>query len=65
MEGINHENFSIRWEGYVKAPVTGLYQFTTVSDDGNSLEINYAEILTHNMGAIGNPGKTWMDAMHE
>jgi hypothetical protein len=29
------------------------------------LEINDATIITHNMGAIGNPGKTWMDAMHE
>jgi len=35
MDGINHENFSIRWEGFVMAPVDGDYKFTTISDDGN------------------------------
>lgn len=33
-EGINHENFSIRWEGMLKAPCEGNYIFTTITDDG-------------------------------
>ena len=40
-----------RWEGYIKIPITGLYTFTTVSDDGNMLFINDQEVLSHNMGA--------------
>lgn len=40
IDKINHENFSVRWEGYIKAPVTGTYKFTTISDDGNALYIN-------------------------
>lgn len=32
--GIGDDNFSIRWSGYVKAPETGEFEFTTVTDDG-------------------------------
>jgi len=60
---INHENFSIQWTGYILAPVSSLYRFTTVSDDGNALYINGQEIISHNMGAFGTT-KTWMEAMH-
>lgn len=31
---LGNQNFSIRWVGYIKAPVTGLYTFYTNSDDG-------------------------------
>lgn len=34
MEGVGIDNFSVRWVGYIKAPVTGTYTFYTRSDDG-------------------------------
>lgn len=38
--GYNSDNFSVRWTGQVKAPVTGAYTFSTVTDDGIRLWIN-------------------------
>lgn len=32
--GLGPEHFSVRWEGYLLAPVTGEYEFSTVMDDG-------------------------------
>ena len=34
------DNFSVRWSGQVKAPVTGSYTFTTASDDGVRLYVD-------------------------
>jgi len=63
-EGINHENFSVRWEGILKAPVTGKYKFTSISDDGASIYLNELMILTHNMHGMGDPKISWMTVMH-
>ena len=38
--GINVDNFSIRWTGQVEAPVSGNYIFTTTADDGVRLWVN-------------------------
>lgn len=38
--GIGADNFSVRWQGFVTAPVTGNYTFRTRSDDGVRLYIN-------------------------
>ena len=38
--GVTADNFSVRWTGQVQAPVTGIYRFSTVSDDGIRLWIN-------------------------
>ena len=38
--GVNNNNFSVRWTGFVKAPTSGLYRFQTVTDDGVRLWIN-------------------------
>ncbi len=40
VSGLNEENFSVRWSGKVKAPVTGEFVFSTVSDDGVRLWVN-------------------------
>lgn len=32
--GLGYEQFSVRWEGYILAPTTGEYEFSTVMDDG-------------------------------
>jgi hypothetical protein len=39
-ERISAENFSVRWEGFLKAPVTGDYYFTAVADDCVSINLN-------------------------
>lgn len=38
--GFNDENFSVRWSGQVKSPVTGNVVFSTQSDDGVRLWID-------------------------
>jgi YVTN family beta-propeller protein len=38
--------FSARWTGFVEAPVTGTYQFQTVSDDGVRLWVNGAQVIS-------------------
>lgn len=43
------ENFSVRWTGYIKPPVTGQYTFKTQTDDGSQLWINDSIV-------INNPG---------
>jgi RHS repeat-associated protein len=41
------ESFSVRWTGQVIAPVTGLYTFTTTSDDGVRLWVD-GQLLVDN-----------------
>jgi endoglucanase len=43
--GVNTDNFSVRWEGEILAPVTGRYSFNTVSDDGVRLWIKDTNIV--------------------
>jgi hypothetical protein len=38
--GMSADNFSARWTGQVKAPATGTYRFSTLSDDGVRLWVN-------------------------
>lgn len=43
--GYNAENFSVRWTGQVRPPVTGSYTFSTISDDGIRLWINDVMVI--------------------
>lgn len=45
--GLNDENFSVRWTGQVKAPVSGSFTFSTVSDDGVRLWVNDTLIINN------------------
>lgn len=36
-QGVNKDNYSARFEGYLKAPKSGLYKINVASDDGNKL----------------------------
>jgi endoglucanase len=44
---VNNNSFSARWEGEVKAPVTGIYKFATVSDDGVRLWVDGIKIVDY------------------
>ena len=37
---VNVDNFSARWEGQVEAPVSGVYTFSVLADDGIRLSVN-------------------------
>lgn len=43
--GINENEFSVRWKGRLRAPVTGTYRFTSHTDDGFYLRINDYEVI--------------------
>jgi len=40
MEGINFENYSVKFVGFLRIPITGKYTFIAKSDDGHQLKIN-------------------------
>jgi len=44
---VHVDNFSLRWTGQILAPVTGLYTFTTMSDDGIRLWVNGQQIINN------------------
>jgi len=48
-EGINDNNFSVRWTGKIKAPKTGKIRLAISSNDGSKLYINQ-KLLVHNWG---------------
>lgn len=45
--GVTTNYFSVRWTGQVEAPVTGTYQFQTVSDDGVRLTVNGTQLINN------------------
>jgi hypothetical protein len=45
--GVTSNNFSTRWTGFVQAPVSGTYRFSTVSDDGVRLWVNNQQVINN------------------
>jgi type IV pilus assembly protein PilY1 len=45
--GVNQYNYSVRFTGSIKAPVTGKYNFQTISDDGVRLYVNGAVVINN------------------
>lgn len=45
--GVVADGFSVHWTGYVTAPVTGKYRFSTVSNDGVRLYLNGTRIINN------------------
>ena len=43
--GVNSDNFSVRWDGTVFAPVAGTYTFAVTADDGVRLWVNNILII--------------------
>lgn len=48
-KGINKNNFSVKWSGYLYAPYTGKYIFSLESDDGAAFTLNNQLLISHNM----------------
>ena len=42
---MNPDNFSVKWTGQVKAPVSGSYTFSVTADDGVRLFLNGAKVI--------------------
>ena len=47
IKGINIDNFSVEWEGWIKIPITDNYIFTVECDDGALLYINDELVVNH------------------
>lgn len=45
VSGVNSNQFSVQWNGYIRATETGNYQFQTVSDDGVRLTVNSQVVI--------------------
>jgi outer membrane protein OmpA-like peptidoglycan-associated protein len=44
--GMNSNEFSIRWKGQIKAPKTGVYEFSALVDDGIRVKVNGQSVIT-------------------
>ena len=56
----NHRvKYGVSFEGYIKIDVTGLYEFSTTSDDGSVLAID-GEVIVDNDGEHASTEKTGM-----
>ena len=42
---VSSDNFSAKWTGQVKAPVSGSYTFTVTGDDGVRLFLNGVKVI--------------------
>jgi hypothetical protein len=58
LQGVNPYNFSIKWEGYLKAPYTGIYQFVVETTDSVMITLNNQVILAHNMKSASPESKS-------
>ena len=56
--GLSGSNFSVRWTGQLLPRSTGIYTFTTVSDDGVRLWVNGSQLINDwtNHGATADSG---------
>lgn len=61
---IGSDGFSVRWSGWIQAPVSGSHQFHTVSDDGVRLWVNDQLIINNwsDHGATENSGSITLEA---
>ncbi len=46
-DGIGKDNFSVRWKGTLRPPITGPYELTAASDDGIRVFLNGKLLLDH------------------
>lgn len=62
--GIGKDNFSVRWTGTLKPPVSGRYTLQTASDDGVRLFINGEKLIDdwHDHGMLTNTHQIDLDS---
>jgi hypothetical protein len=61
VNGVNPTNFSVRWEGFLYAPFTGLFKFAVETDGGAILSINNRPVVAHDMFVDVNETKVRVD----
>ncbi len=44
-EGVRSDNYSVRWTGFLEAPVTGNFTLSTLSDDGVRLWVDNEKVI--------------------
>lgn len=56
--------FAVHWKGFIKAPVTGRYEFLLTSDDGSIFSLGSATVINHDgpHGATGKSATAWLQA---
>jgi hypothetical protein len=52
IQGVNQDNFSVKWEGWLEVPTTDNYVFTVECDDGAEVFVNDEWIIFHNTGTF-------------
>jgi hypothetical protein len=52
LKGINPHNFSIRWEGWIRIPITDYYIFSIECDDGAEVLLNDEIIISHHTNSL-------------
>jgi hypothetical protein len=64
MAGMPATNFSVRWLGWIQAPYTGTYTFTTKTDDGSRLWVNNSLVVDwwNDQGATNRSGTISLNA---
>ncbi|UYZ63734.1 RICIN domain-containing protein [Hymenobacter weizhouensis] len=55
--GVRENDFTVRWTGYVQAPLSGEYTFATSSDDGNRLWMDNKLLVDAWKSGDGNGGQ--------
>uniref|UniRef100_A0A0G4HP46 PA14 domain-containing protein n=1 Tax=Chromera velia CCMP2878 TaxID=1169474 RepID=A0A0G4HP46_9ALVE len=51
VEGVNHAQYSVRYDGFIKAPVSGLFHFDVETSGGARLFVGHKPVLHVNMPA--------------
>lgn len=63
-DGINFENFSMKWETWLRVPISGNYVFIAEIDDGAALLLNNQPVISHFFGLQNKAKKdvtSWID----
>ncbi len=59
--GVSPEYFSVKWEGKIQAPATGIYRFRTIGDNGTRVKIGNNVISNSNTWTSGAGNGTTQD----
>ena len=58
MVGVNFENFSVKWLGWISIPKTSSYTFYAKAEDGVQVKLNGEMIINKGISET----RTWLDA---